>query len=186
MARVPLPSREEFPEELRPVYDRMLKERGDPAPHVFLALCNMPNLLAPLLDFTGAMRHGSAMPARYRELGVCMTAHAARSSYEFNKHWNAALKAGAKREQLEAIEAAETVEQLLASPLFDAKERAVLAYAAEATTRIEVADATWAALTEAFTQREAMDLVMAVAWYNCVARINGPLRVTLEPWFKRA
>jgi hypothetical protein len=31
-----------------------------------------------------------------------------------------------------------------------------------------------------------MDLVMAVAWYNAVARINGPLRVALEPWFKRA
>jgi alkylhydroperoxidase family enzyme len=186
MARVPLPSREEFPEEFRHVYDRMLRERGDPAPHVFLALANIPNLLEPLLDFTAAMRHGAVMEARYRELGVCMTARTARSTYEFNKHWNAALRGGARREQLEAIEAAETVEPLLASPLFDAKERAILAYAAEATTRIEVADATWAALTDAFTQREAMDLVMAVAWYNAVARINGPLQVALEPWFKRA
>lgn len=185
MARVPLPSRDEFPEELRPVYDRMLKERGDPAPHVFLALCNMPNLLASLLDFTGEMRRGAVMDARYRELGVCMTARAARSTYEFNKHWNAALKAGARREQLEAMERCETPEALLDSPLFDERERAVLAYALEATTRIEVADATWNALTAAFPLREAMDLVMAVAWYNAVARINGPLRVALEPWFKR-
>ncbi|WP_137181262.1 carboxymuconolactone decarboxylase family protein [Roseomonas sp. AR75] len=186
MARVPLPGREDFPEELRPVYDRMLKERGDPAPHVFLALCNMPNLLAPLLDFTGEMRRGAVMPARYRELGVCMTARAANSTYEFNKHWNAALKGGAPREQLEAMEACTEPEDLLASPLFDAKERAVLAYAIEATKHVEVTDATWNALTAAFPLREAMDLVMAVAWYNAVARINGPLRVALEPWFKRA
>jgi alkylhydroperoxidase family enzyme len=186
MARVPLPSRAEFPEELRAVYDRMLKERGDPAPHVFLALCNMPNLLEPLLDFTREMRRGAVMDARYRELGVCMTARAANSTYEFNKHWNAALRAGAPRAQLEAMEACERPEDLLDSPLFDAKERAVLAYAIEATIRIEVSDATWAALTEAFPLREAMDLVMAVAWYNAVARINGPLRVGLEPWFKRA
>jgi alkylhydroperoxidase family enzyme len=186
MARVPLPTREEFPEELRHVYDRMLKERGDPAPHVFLALCNIPALLQPLLDFTSAMRHGAVMDARYREMGVVMTAHTAHSTYEFNKHWNHALKAGARREQLEAIEASASVEALLASPLFDAKERAVLAYAAEATAQIEVSDATWNALVEVFPQREAMDLVMAVAWYNAVARINGPLKVALEPWFKRA
>ncbi len=184
--RVPLPTRDEFPEELRPVYDRMLAERGNPAPHVFLALCNIPPLLGPLLDFTAAMRHGAAMHARYRELGVVMTAHTARSTYEFNKHWNHALKAGARREQLEAIEASTSVEDLLASPLFDAKERAVLAYAAEATARIEVSDETWSALTTAFPLREAMDLVMAVAWYNAVARINGPLRIALEPWFQRA
>jgi len=186
MARVPLPTRDEFPEELGPVYDRMLRERGDPAPHVFLALCNMPNLLQPLLDFTGEMRRGAVMDARYRELGVCMTARAANSTYEFNKHWNAALRAGARREQLEAMEACAAPRDLLDSPLFDAKERAVLAYAIEATVNIDVSDAAWSALTDAFPQREAMDLVMAVAWYNAVARINGPLRVALEPWFKRA
>jgi alkylhydroperoxidase family enzyme len=30
-----------------------------------------------------------------------------------------------------------------------------------------------------------MDLVMAVAWYNAVARINGPLKIENEPWFRR-
>ena len=30
-----------------------------------------------------------------------------------------------------------------------------------------------------------MDLVMAVAWYNAVARINGPLKVENEDWFRK-
>ncbi|MCS6892193.1 MAG: carboxymuconolactone decarboxylase family protein [Rhodovarius sp.] len=185
MARVPLPTRAEYPEEHRATYDRMLRERGDPAPHVWLALANMPNLLPALLDLTGEMRRGAMLPARLRELAVVMTARAAGSAYEFARHWNAALRAGARREQLAAIEEAQDLSALLESPLFDPAERAVLAYALEATQRIKVADATWASVRAAFTLREAMDLVMTVAWYNAVARINGPLAIELEPWFRR-
>lgn len=177
--RVPLPSREEYPEGFRDAYDRMQRERGNPTPDVFLALANMPNLLEPLLDFTRELRHGSVLDARYRELGIMMTARAANSAYEFDHHWNHALRAGVPREQLEALDAFET------SPLFDARERAVLRYAREATLHIQVSDETWAALSEAFPLREVMDLVMAVAWYNAVARINGPLRIGNEPWFRR-
>jgi len=177
--RVPLPSREDMPEAHRDAFDRLQRERGDPIPHVFLALANMPNLLDPLLSFTKEMRHGSVMEARHRELGIMMTARKARSVYEFDHHWNHAIRAGVKREQLEALDDFET------SPLFDERERAVLRYAAEATLAIEVRDATWNSLIANFTLREAMDLVMAVAWYNAVARINGPLRVENEPWFKR-
>jgi alkylhydroperoxidase family enzyme len=179
MARVPLPTRDEYPEEHRATYDRMQKERGNPTPHVFLALANMPNLMDALLTFTKEMRHGSVMDQKHRELGVMMTAHTAKSEYEFDHHWNHAIRAGATREQLQALEDFET------SPLFDARERAVLRYAREATRDIEVTDATWAALIEQFSLREAMDLVMAVAWYNAVARINGPLKVANEPWFRK-
>ena len=179
MARVPLPSRDEIPEAYREIYDRMQRERGNPTPHVFLALANMPNLLEPLLAFTREMRQGSVLDARLRELGIMMTARAANSGYEFDHHWNHALRAGVRPEQLEAIDDFET------SPLFDRRERAVMRYAREATTRIEVTDATWGALTEALPLREAMDLVMAVAWYNAVARINGPLEIENEPWFQR-
>jgi alkylhydroperoxidase family enzyme len=157
----------------------MQRERGNPTPHVFLALANMPNLMDALLTFTKEMRHGSIMDARHRELGIMMTAHTAKSAYEFDHHWNHAIRAGATHEQLEALDDFET------SPLFSDRERAVLRYAAEATARIGVSDATWNALVAAFTLREAMDLVMAVAWYNAVARINGPLKIENEPWFKR-
>jgi alkylhydroperoxidase family enzyme len=179
MARVPLPSREDYPPEYHETYDRMQRERGNPTPHVFLVLANMPNLMDALLTFTKEMRHGSVMDQKHRELGVMMTALTAKSDYEFDHHWNHALRAGATREQLEALAEFET------SPLFDAKERAVLRYAAEATARIEVGDATWDALAAEFPLREAMDLVMAVAWYNAVARINGPLKVANEPWFRK-
>lgn len=180
MARVPYPSREEFPEAYRTVYDRMLKERGDPAPSIFLALANMPNLLEPLLNFTREMKHGATVEQRLRELSILTVGLTSRCDYEFDHHWNHALKAGVRRAQLEQLADADT------SPEFDEKERAVVRYAREATERADVSDETWAALRGHLGVRECMDIVMAVAWYNAVVRMLMPLRIETESWFKRA
>lgn len=42
-------------------YDRMIKERGDPMPHIFLTVASAPNLPDPLLSFTKEMKEGAAM-----------------------------------------------------------------------------------------------------------------------------
>jgi AhpD family alkylhydroperoxidase len=180
MARVPYPSREEFSEAFRFAYDRMLNERGNPAPNIFLALANIPNLLDPLLTFTKEMKHGAAIEQRLRELSIVTVGLVSRCDYEFDHHWNIALKAGVRRAQLEQLADADT------SPEFDEKERAIVRYAREVTERIEVSDETWEALNRHLTQREAMDIVMAVAWYNAVVRMLVPMRIETERWFKRA
>jgi alkylhydroperoxidase family enzyme len=84
-----------------------------------------------------------------------------------------------RREQLEALGDYAT------SPLFDDKERAVLAFAKESTASGEVSDATWEALRRHFSQREAMEIVLTVAWYNNVVRILLPLQIEHEDWFKK-
>jgi AhpD family alkylhydroperoxidase len=180
MARVPYPSREEYPEAYRPAYDRMLKERGDPAPNIFLALANIPNLLDPLLSFTSEMKHGAVIEQRLRELSIVTVGLTSRCAYEFDHHWNIALKAGVRRAQLEQLADADS------SSEFDEKERAVVRYAREATERVDVPDETWAALKRHFSLREIMDIVMAVAWYNAVVRMLMPMRIETESWFKRA
>jgi alkylhydroperoxidase family enzyme len=179
MARVPYPSREEYPATYRPAYDRMLNERGNPAPHIFLALANIPNLLDPLLSFTKEMKHGAAVEQRLRELSIVTVGLVSRCTYEFDHHWNIALRAGVRRAQLEQLADAET------SPEFDDKERAIVRYAREATERIGVCDETWSALTRHLSLREAMDIVMAVAWYNAVVRMLMPMGIETESWFKR-
>ena len=102
-----------------------------------------------------------------------------KSRYEFDHHWNAALQAGVRREQLENLAQFET------APMFDDQERAVLRYAKEATESGNVSDSTWAALRRTFDTRQAMEIVLTVAWYNCVVRILLPLQIEHEPGFKR-
>jgi AhpD family alkylhydroperoxidase len=179
MSRVPYPSREEYPKAHLPAYDRMLATRGNPAPHIFLALANIPNLLDPLLSFTSEMRHGSVIEVRLRELSIVTVGLVTKCDYEFDHHWNSALAAGLRREQLEQLADFET------SSEFDDRERAIIRYAREVTLSIEVADQTWTDLRRHLSQREAMDIMMAVAWYNAVVRMLIPLQIEQEAWFKR-
>jgi alkylhydroperoxidase family enzyme len=180
MSRVPYPTREEYPKAYLPAYDRMLAERGNPAPNIFVALANMPNLLDPLLSFTAEMRQGAAIEARLRELSIVTVGLVTKCSYEFEHHWNSALKAGLRRAQLEQLADFET------SAEFNDCERAIIRYAREATLAIEVTDQTWNDLRQHLSMREAMDIMMAVAWYNAVVRMLIPMRIEKEDWFKKA
>jgi alkylhydroperoxidase family enzyme len=179
MSRVPYPTREEYPEAYLPAYDRLLAERGNPAPNIFLALANMPNLLDPLLSFTREMRHGAVIEARLRELSIVTVGLVTNCQYEFEHHWNSALAAGLRREQLEQLADFET------SAEFDDRERAIVRYAREATLAIEVSDKIWADLRKHLNQRETMDIMMAVAWYNGVVRMLMPMQIGKEDWFKK-
>ncbi len=179
MARVPYPTRDEFPEAHKAAYDRMLRDRGDPPPNIFLALANIPNLLDPLLAFTGEMKNGAKIEQRLRELAIVTVGLTSGAQYEFEHHWNSALKAGVRRAQLEQLADFET------SPEFDAAERAVIRYAREATLNPQVPDEIWNDLRAHFELREAMDIMMAAAWYNGVVRMLLPMQIEVEGWFLR-
>jgi 4-carboxymuconolactone decarboxylase len=178
MARLPLLDRDDLPEADRAVYDRLQASRGVPTGNIWRALANAPNLLDRILSLADELRHGVEIDKRFRELAVLMVGLVAKSQYEFDHHWNAAVKAGLARDKLAALSDFET------SPLFDDAERAVLRYAAEATSG-EVADATWTSLRAHFDERRAAEIVITVAWYACVVRILVPLKIENEAWFKR-
>ena len=177
MARVPYPKKEDLPADERHIYERMARERG--TGHIWLALANHPKVLEGVMAMAGALRNDTAFERRYRELGVLMVGLVTKSAYEFDHHWNSALQAGVRREQLESLAQFET------SPVFDDQERAVLRYAKEATETGVVSDATWNALRRYFDTPQAMEVVLTVAWYNCVVRILLPLEIEHEPGFKR-
>jgi len=178
MARLPLLDRDDLPEVDRAVYDRLEASRGTPTGNIWRALANAPNLLDRILSLADELRHGVEIDKETRELAVLMVGLVAGSQYEFDHHWNSALKAGLPREKLESLADFET------SPLFDPRDRAVLRYAREATLG-EVADATWATLRKHFDERQATEIVVTVAWYACVVRILVPLKIENEAWFKR-
>ncbi len=177
MARVPYPKKEDLPESERHIYERMARERG--TGHIWLAIANQPKILDAMVSLANALRNDTAFERRYRELGVLMVGLVTKSDYEFDHHWNSALQAGVRREQLENLA------QFESSPHFDDQERAVLRYAKEATETGNVGDATWSALRRYFDTRQAMEVVLTVAWYNCVVRILLPLQIEHEPGFKR-
>jgi alkylhydroperoxidase family enzyme len=179
MARVPYPTAESFSDEDRIVFDRVMDARGRPVAHVWAAIANAPKLLEAVSGMAAALRERTSIARKLRELAVLMVGLEMKSAYEFDHHWNAALDAGLTRDQLQSMRDFE------GTSLFDDQERAVLRYASEATRTGQVEDATWTALRHHFPLEQCMEIVLTVAWYNCVVRILLPLEIEHEPWFQR-
>lgn len=82
-----------------------------------------------------------------------------------------AVYEGVSRDKLDAVASWRT------SPLFDARERAALAYVEEATRTKRATDETFAALRAHFDDRQ----IVAITWLNAVENyfnlMNGPLAI---------
>lgn len=179
MPRLPYASRDTARPEHQALFDRLEAERGSPVEHIFLMLAREPDLCEAVLTLAMALRKKTLIHRRFRELAVLTVGLETKATYEVDHHWNAALKAGVSRAQLDALASFET------SPLFDPEERAVMAYARVVTVTGNASDASWLALSGFLDERQCMELVLTVAWYNCVSRMILPLQIEREPWFER-
>lgn len=173
-ARIPYLTRNDLPEADRAIFDQFVKERGTEPGHIHRAVANAPNLLRRFLGLANELRNGTALDPKLRELALMTVGRLTGAEYEFTHHWNISLRVGVRREQLEHLADFGT------SPLFNDQERAVMRYAAEATTSITVSDATFDGLRSFLDNRRITELVMNVAFYNAVVRVLIPLGVELE------
>jgi len=178
MARVPLIEPETLQGEARAIAQRIERSRGRVG-NIWRALLNTPQLADRILLLADELRHGTSIEKRYRELAVLTVGRVTKCDYEFDHHWNAALKAGIPRSHLDALHEFES------SSLFDERDRSVMRFAVEATKNLTVSDATWEALHKHFGVEQAMEIVLTVSWYNTVVRILLPLRIENEPDFER-
>ena len=98
-----------------------------PTANIFRALANAPALLDAFLSYANALRDGSELSPKLRELAILTVGHTTDSEYEIAHHQSHGAKAGITPEQLAAVPDFET------SDLFDDAERAVMALAKEST-----------------------------------------------------
>jgi alkylhydroperoxidase family enzyme len=167
-----------MPEGRTDLYDRLLAERGPNLEHIFLALANAPDLAEAILGMATALRKKTALSRVFRELAVVTVGLVADAPYETDHHWNAALHAGVRQEQLETLGDFET------ASCFTEQERAVIRLANQVTVTGKVTDSAWEALSF-LGDRVRLELLLTIAWYNCVVRIILPLQIEKEPWFVR-
>ena len=103
MSRVPYLSRETAAVDDKPLWDRLEVERKVPTANIFRALANAPVLLDAFLSYANALRDGSALSPKLRELAILTVGHATDSEYEIAHHQSHGRKAGISREQLAAV-----------------------------------------------------------------------------------
>ena len=150
------------------------RERGGRLPNLFLMQLHSPPLAAAWVQLGTAIRYQSKLESRLRELVICLVARLSGAEYEWHHHQPLALREGISAEQLEALP------NWRGSGRFDARERAVLAYAEQVTQRLEVDDMTFAAVREQLDPREIVELTATVGYYGMVARFLLALQVDVD------
>jgi alkylhydroperoxidase family enzyme len=134
-----------------------------------------PKLSSASMQMAMALRFETSTPRLFIEIAIVRAAQLARGVYELQQHKPMLLAAGFSQAKLDALE------QWRTSPLFDEKERALLAYVDEMADHGNVGAATFNELGRFFTPEQIMELSFAVGSYYGTALIMNALQIKLEP-----
>lgn len=160
--------------EAKAAWSRLVTERPEHARGVFRLTAHSPAVLAASLTYGQALRAGTEIDDKLRELAVLTVGHATGVQYLVVHHSGLAYRYGATREQLASIPDFET------SDAFDDRERAVMRLAYESTVNVRVTDAVWNAAAAFLNDREMVELVLNIAYYNNGVRLMGAFDVEPE------
>lgn len=142
--------------------------------NLYRVLANAPALLDAWVGFAWRLRAECTTARDLRELLIMRVGQLTRASYEWQQHWPMALAAGVSEDKLRALA------DWRAASVYSPIERAGLAMADELTTDGSLTDATYGELARFVEHDEMIELVLTVAFYNCVSRVLLGIGVPLE------
>ncbi len=175
MARISLIEEHQHP-ELAGLIAKIRAGRRGALINVYKLLLHAPALADIWLALINAFRTDSALDARLRELVIIRVGHLNRVDYVVRQHVPAlALPAGLTQPECAALA------DWHRTPLFDARERAALAYADAMTRDVQVPDTVFAALRSHFDERRIVELSILIGTYNMHTRVVAALGIDPEP-----
>jgi AhpD family alkylhydroperoxidase len=139
--------------------------------HLYRMLLHSPPVAAGWLRYLTAIRHESSLPGVLRELIIMRVALLNGASYEADQHAPIARAEGLSEAQLAELSAWNS------SDLFDAKQRAVLAFTDAMTREVHVSGSVFAEVRAHFEERSIVELTATVAAYNMVSRFLEALQI---------
>jgi 4-carboxymuconolactone decarboxylase len=144
-----------------------------PASNIFATLVRHRGLFRRWLPFGGKLLAGR-IAARERELAILRTGWLCQSEYEWGQHVLIARQAGLSDEEIKRVKDGP------AAPGWTPHEQAVLAAADELHADARISDPTWAALADAWDERQLIELPMLIGHYHLVAFTLNSLGVQRE------
>ena len=170
MARIPYIVEKEHPELADTIASIRARRGGDLSP-VARMLLNSPPLAEGWMRLFTFIRYQTTFPPRLRELIIARVGVRNGARYEVEAHRSHALAEGVTAAQLAAIA------DWRNAALFDATERAVLAYTDAITDDIKVSDAVFAGVRKLFDDRQMVELTGTIAAYSFVSRFLVALEI---------
>jgi 4-carboxymuconolactone decarboxylase len=175
MARIPLIEETKHP-ELAESIAKIKGARGGRLINIYRLMLHSPALANAWFDLNQVVRYGTEIDGQSRELAVIRVAILNGVEYVQRAHGPAyALKEGLTPEQVAALW------DWRASQLFNAQQRALLAYTDAMTEKIEVTDDVFDGARKHFSERQIVELTMLIGAYNMLTRFLKALKVDPEP-----
>ena len=157
-------------ESVLPLAQRIIAERGNIL-HLYQMLMHSAPVAEGWLTYLTAIRQKSSLPGALRELIIMRVALLNRAPYEADQHAPIALKEGLTPSQLDGLA------DWPSSPLFDERQRAVLAYTDAMTRDVQVPDAIFAGVSAHYPPAQVVEMTATIAAYNMVSRFLEALQI---------
>ena len=174
MARVPLIVEHDHP-ELADLIGRLKGGRGGRLLNLYKLLLNSPTLAATWFEHVNAVRWKTKLDGQTRELAIIRIGLVTRVGYVLAQRVPAyALQEGLTLAQCDALA------DWSSSSLFNARQRAVLAYTDAMTRDVQVPGDVFDPLKTHFTDQQIVELTVLIGTYNMHTRVLQALEIDLE------
>ena len=175
MARVSLTEAADQP-DTADLVDRIRAGRRGSLLNIYKLLLHSPSLAETWFEHFNAVRWRTRLSGRLREIVIIRIAHLHGTAYVLRQH----IPKLAVAEGL-SVEECDALKDWAAAALFDAPERAVLAYADDMVRAGTVSDPVFAAVRAHFDERATVELTVLIGSYIMHNRVFATLEVDLEP-----
>jgi 4-carboxymuconolactone decarboxylase len=128
-----------------------------------------------VLSLGNALLSQLELPPKLRELAILQVAHESGADYEWVQHVALARSVGVTQAQIEAIEHGS-----VPASLFNSREQRVLLFTKEVYRGSAISDEDFVGMTQAFTSREIVELLLLVGYYTMLARFMKALEIDID------
>jgi alkylhydroperoxidase family enzyme len=173
MARLPYLDKKDLPAEFHDILERPINlNRG---------LAHAPAGRRALMQVGNFIRYKAKIDPRLREMAILCVGYLTRAPYEWSHHVKFGYEFGVSETDIAGV--VDFCEGRPAS--FDELTTAVLTAAREMTADLAVSDKTFATLQRHLDNERLTELVMTIAYYNCVVRMLATMQIDVEPEYEK-
>lgn len=148
--------------------------RPGPVLNIFRTLAHAPKALTRFNAWGGyVLSRRNDLPPREREIVILRTGYLCKSGYEWTQHKRIGLQSGLTEDEVDRIKAG-------AEAGWNGADAVLMRASDELHADQFVTDATWAELSEHFSDKQRMDVVFTVAQYTQVSMILNTFGVQLD------
>jgi 4-carboxymuconolactone decarboxylase len=161
--------------EQKKAVEEFVAARNAPISGPFIPMLRSPEVMTRARAMGDFLRYKSSLPPRLSEFVILMTARQWTQQYEWNTHYDIAIKAGVKAEVAKAIAEGRRPEGLTED------EQILYDFCSELQHNRSITDATYARMLGKFGETGIIDTAGIVGYYSFLAIMLNTARTSPDP-----